>query len=352
MVLRLAALSAALWLAACLPQPRPSALPRDGAAIELSATPFHAQRAYQCGPAALATVLGASGLTLAPEALTPAVYLPGRRGSLQTELIAATRRHARLAVMVEPELPALVAQLRDARPVLLLLNPGTAYWPAWHYAVVIGFDPRSGDFLLRSGDEARQRWSWRQLDRAWSRAERWGFVVTTPAQIPASATVSRWLEAAAPLESTGEFAAAETAYRAATQRWPEAPMAWTALGNVQARRGDALAAVRAYTQALRLGDGLALRNNRADVLAQLQCRELAMQDLARAEALDMTARHATVLAATRASLPLHDQCPMTVQAIVTEASMNEDGALPVQPRSSPRSAQSPPAIANPTGESQ
>ena len=70
------------------------------AAVELDDVPFHAQREYQCGPAALAMLLGQSGVSLTPDALVPEVYLPGRAGSLQPELIAAVRRHDRVAYVL------------------------------------------------------------------------------------------------------------------------------------------------------------------------------------------------------------------------------------------------------------
>ena len=60
-------------------------------AVELSQVPFFPQKRYQCGPAALATVLNWSGVAATPEQLVDEVYLPQRHGSLQVEMTAATR---------------------------------------------------------------------------------------------------------------------------------------------------------------------------------------------------------------------------------------------------------------------
>src|SRR4051812_2984801 len=60
--------------------------------VELTATPFFPQEEYQCGPAALATVLQSAGIERTPAQLAPEIYLPQRQGSLQFELLAATRR--------------------------------------------------------------------------------------------------------------------------------------------------------------------------------------------------------------------------------------------------------------------
>ena len=58
--------------------------------LELRGTPFFPQEDYQCGPAALATVLRAGGAGGDAESLQPQVYLPARAGSLQRAL---HRRH-------------------------------------------------------------------------------------------------------------------------------------------------------------------------------------------------------------------------------------------------------------------
>ena len=78
--------------------------------------PFHPQTDYQCGPAALATVLAASQHAVTPEALAPRVFLPGRQGSLQLELLAATRREGRIPYVVQRTPEALFDEVRDGRP--------------------------------------------------------------------------------------------------------------------------------------------------------------------------------------------------------------------------------------------
>jgi len=60
---------------------------------ELAAVPFFPQIDYYCGPSSLAMVLQAAGVDVKPEALVDQVFLPGRKGSLQVEMLAAARRH-------------------------------------------------------------------------------------------------------------------------------------------------------------------------------------------------------------------------------------------------------------------
>ncbi|MGB1560753.1 MAG: PA2778 family cysteine peptidase [Sinimarinibacterium flocculans] len=249
-------------------------------AVELAAVPFHPQDEYQCGPAALATLLGADGLAVSPDELVPEIYVPARQGSLQAEIVAAVRRRGRVPYVLAPHIEAALTELHDGRPVLLLQNLGTRALPVWHYAVIVGFDPQTQTFVLRSGRERRQALSARRLLESWDRAGRWMLVTASPGEPPASAQAGPWLRAASAFESLGAFEPAAAAYRAATRRWPDAAMAWTALGNVLAQQADWPQAYDAYEQALANGDdGPLLRNNRAWVLAQMGCRDAAMDEI-------------------------------------------------------------------------
>lgn len=240
--------------------------------VELRDTPFFAQTEYHCGPAALATVLAAQGLAVTPEQLAPLIYTPGREGSLQAEMIAATRRHERLPLRIAAQPETLVAALHAKYPVLVLQNLGLSRWPAWHYAVVVGYEPDGAHFLLRSGTERRKRERARSFVGSWDRAQRWALVAAAPEVVPSFATVEHWLAAAAPFESLGKLAVAETAYRAAIARWPDSALAWQALANVRYAANDKPEAERALGEALRLApESVPARNNLANLLLERGC---------------------------------------------------------------------------------
>jgi len=268
-------------LGGCATGPEHRALLGAGASVELADVPFFPQEAYQCGPAALATVLVAAGVDTSPEVLVPQVYVPERRGALQAELLAATRRHGRVPYLMPGTITPLLNEVRAGRPVLVFQNLGLERWPVWHYAVLVGFDPARGTFLLRSGTEQRMRTGARAFLASWDRAGRWSLVVADPADPPAGADVLGWLQAAAPFESTGAIDIAATAYEAAVARWPDAAPAWTALGNARYHQERHREAASAYMQALELDPGhwVAL-NNLVHVLIDLGCTQ---QARARAE---------------------------------------------------------------------
>ena len=284
----LAAVLASTVLAACagpgalLESTRPAALPP---AVELASTPFHPQADQQCGPAALATVLGAAGHPAPPETLEREIFVPGREGSLQPELVGAIRARNLLPYELDGGLGELTAELAAGRPVLVLQRQGIGPWPAWHYAVAIGYDSARDVVLLRSGTTERLELRAAVFDATWSRAGRWAVVALEPGTLPAQPHLSRYVHATAALESVGRLDAAATAYEAAVRQWPDAPMPRFGLANVSAARGEWSEAERGYRAALKLEPRLAAAlNNRAEALAQLGCPMTARRELERGAA--------------------------------------------------------------------
>jgi len=240
--------------------------------IELTEVPFFPQVTDQCGPAALATILNASGVGADPKALKSRIYIPGREGSLQLELLAATRAHDRLPYSIDPDLQALVAELEAGRPVLVLQNLGIGVAPLWHYAVVVGYLPEDRQFVLRSGDQRRYLVDARRFAHSWRRADNWGIVALRPGELPAQPDARRYLRSVAALESVGATSAAHSNYRAAVEQWPLNGLAWLGLGNASYAEGDLDTARLAYETMLGLEPGnLIALNNIAQVRAEQGC---------------------------------------------------------------------------------
>jgi hypothetical protein len=272
-----------LLLAGCASGPRladmtaPDGLPPQ---VELASTPFFPQADQQCGPAALATVLGAAGRDASLDTLSREIFLPGRQGSLQPETVAAVRARGLLPYEVDTDLAGLFAEVAAGRPVLVLQRQGFGPWPAWHYAVVVGYDAARDVVTLRSGTRERLQLRVAVFEATWSRAQRWGLVALAPGTLPARTDLPRYLGAAAGFEAVRRFDDARLAYGAAAAQWPYEPLPRLGVANVEAALGHWREAERGYAEALRLAPGLAAAiNNRAEALSRLGCRTLALRTL-------------------------------------------------------------------------
>lgn len=241
--------------------------------VALGDTPFFPQTEYHCGPAALATVLGASGVDTTPDELTPYVYLPERQGSLQIDLVATTRRYGRLPYELTGGLEALFVEVANNHPVLVMQNLGFDWLPQWHYAVVIGYDLEQETVTLRSGEEERHVVPIYTFDKTWERAQRWAMVAATPNQIPATVDVDSFVRVVHDVEKLRPDIAI-TAYQHGVERWQGNALLWLALGNALYNQQQFLDSVNTYRQALQIHpENELLWNNYAYALRSVECGE-------------------------------------------------------------------------------
>lgn len=267
-----AALTAAVLLTtACATPPQTAALRSSATSyrpVELTTVPFFAQEDYQCGPAALATVLDWSGAKVTPAELTPQVYVPSRKGSLQIELLGATRRAGRIPYILQPHLTTLLTELSAGHPTLVLLNLGLSWYPVWHYAVVIGYDPKRNQIIMRSGRLPRDVVRLEVFERIWARSGYWAMLAMSPDKLPATARELPYLQAVTELERLKQWHPAERAYETALQKWPSSLGAALGLGNARYALGNLPGAEQAFKDAVQQHpDTAPAYNNLAQVLA-------------------------------------------------------------------------------------
>ena len=213
-------------------QPQAMGLPEK---VELTSVPFFAQDEYQCGPAALATVLDAYGAKVTPEELVPQVYLPERKGSLQVEMLAAARRHGMVSYLLAPKFEDLLREIAAGNPVIVLWDQ--APFGTWHYAVAVGYDYEKGKLVLRSGGTERQQVPFAIHEFLWMRGAYWAMVAVPPDRIPATAEETRWLSSVAALERP-DPRAAQTAYQTFLKHWPDNTNASVGLANTYYAQGN------------------------------------------------------------------------------------------------------------------
>lgn len=230
-----------------LSQPRPDLAP----AVELDDTPFHPQLAYQCGPAALATVLGALGLRISPEQLAQQVFLPARQGTLQVEMVAGARRAGVVPTRIPGSLAPLLREIAAGHPVVVLQNLGLDVLPVWHYAVVVGYDLVREEVVLRSGVVRRELMRMSVFEHTWVRAGSWGFVVLAPGHWPVTAELPAVEEACIGFERTAPAELALRAYASAAQRWPGSLALTIGLGNSAFAAGQKVLAADSFQTAAR-----------------------------------------------------------------------------------------------------
>jgi tetratricopeptide (TPR) repeat protein len=255
--------------------------------VELSDVPFFPQEAYQCGPAALATMLSTEQNPISPDDLVDKVYIPEKKGSLQIEMIATARQFGVLTYPIDKNLTTLVREVESGRPVLVFQNLAFNWAPQWHYAVVVGYDIKDQLLTLRSGTTKQHKMKLSTFEQTWARGEYWGYVFAQPGQIPVTASPFPYLKAVETLDQAGFTQHAFTSYKAAEAKWPDFNLVHVMLGNSYYQHGELSAAQTSFEKSINLNpDDANTWNNYAYVLQDNGCQTQAYEAIQCALALE------------------------------------------------------------------
>ena len=251
--------------------------------VEIESVPFYAQEKYQCGPAALAMVFAHAGVQQTPDQLASEVFIPGREGSLQIEMLAASRRFGLVSVTLQPQLKDLLTEVAAGQPVVVLQNLALSWYSLWHYAVVVGYDLDKDIVILRSGTEQRQELPIRTFEHTWARSNYWAMLALPPDQLPKTVAADDYVQAVARLETGTSRGAARRGYATALQRWPDNFVALIGQGNAAYADHDLTAAIDAYRRATIVRPDAAIAfNNLAQALVDAKRTDEAKAAAARA----------------------------------------------------------------------
>lgn len=276
----------------------PELFDREIRLVNLQDVPFFPQTKYQCGPAAVATIANFYHRNKSLEEISEAIFLPGKKGSLQVEIIAEFRSMGLVPYPLAPKLESIITEVEAGAPVLVLQNLGTEKFPLWHYTVVVGFNMDKKILILNSGKHEHIEVTVSHFNKTWVRAGQWAIVAVPTSKLPATADLTSYISAVTDMEEVGELEWAYKAYLQALRQWPDAKLPLVGLGNVAYRLGDYRQSMTFLLQALAFApeDGNIL-NNLAYAYARENCFEQALSALDRA--LELQPNQASYLASKR-----------------------------------------------------
>lgn len=142
--------------------------------------PFFPDGADQCGPAALASVLGYWGRHAQPADLRRELYQPELRGTLPVDMLLTARERGLKAEMSSGSLETLKGEIDAGRPVIAFVNFGFSFLPVGHFLVVTGYDDVRGGVIAHSGKKKNEFLDYRRFERIWEKTGRWTLLASLP----------------------------------------------------------------------------------------------------------------------------------------------------------------------------
>ncbi len=211
---------------------------------------FIDQSAGYCGPATLTMAMRWAGQDVSVEEIAKQVYIPGFKGSLQSDLIGASRRQGLMAVPIH-NLTALLDEVAAGHPVIIFENLSLSWAPQWHYALILGYDLKKQEIIMHSGHEAFFRWDLRKFERSWMLGDYWGLVVLPAGELAVSANELTQVAAAQGIEQAQRNVEAEKSYKRILEKWPTSLVALIGLGNLAYQNGDHKEALYFFQRAVK-----------------------------------------------------------------------------------------------------
>lgn len=255
-------------------------------AHQIENVPFYAQKAFFCGPTTLAEIFNFYGRQQSPDDIAPWLFVPEKQGSFQIEMVAAARAHDFLAYQDRGSLRQLIHLLDDNIPVIVFQNLSIDWFPAWHYAVVKGYDLEQQKFYLHSGTIKDHETDFDVFERTWKRGNYWLLVILPPDKTSKQLNSFVFTRSAQDLISTNRTQAGLQALKSATHQWKDYWLPYFLLGNYYLKE-DRLEAITWYEKGLEFAlDNASYLNNYAYALNKSGQQKKALKWILKAIELD------------------------------------------------------------------
>jgi hypothetical protein len=232
---------------------------------EILGLPFFPNDDLFCGPAAVSMVFTHLGQQVTLEEIAETLFIPGRLGTIQLDMLAVSRERGLTTYVIEPNVESLLREVAAGRPVIVLENYGFSWMPIWHYATVTGYDLSKNAVIRKSGIRERSVTPIWIFENLWKKEGYWGFVMLRPGESPVNPNPDRWFLELAESERYWSSEEKETAWKKYLSVFPNNALGHAALGNVAFNSGDIDRAIAYYKMALDLDPN----NRQINELAQI-----------------------------------------------------------------------------------
>jgi tetratricopeptide (TPR) repeat protein len=193
-----------------------------------------AQSAYQCGPAALESVLRYWGKEAPADLITRDLYQPGSRGIFNFMLAQYARSRGFWTQTDDADEAALKSwMLKDIPPIVMLRTGPPLLWVSnFHFIVVKGFDDTHQIFYANTGKAQTQAIADKQFRKRWKSAGRWSLIICPAEKVDWELDAEAAADLAFLLETSRRLDLAEKWYQYALEKNPQKQVARFNLANV------------------------------------------------------------------------------------------------------------------------
>ncbi len=141
----------------------------------ISAVPFYAQEAYQCGPAALAGVISYWQIEVEPDDVAKEVYSRSAKGTLNIDMVIYAQHKGLVADQYAGCMKDLKKNIDSGYPLIVLVDYGFWVYQLNHFMVVIGHD--EDGVIVNSGQDKGKFIPEADFMKSWEKTAFWTLLI-------------------------------------------------------------------------------------------------------------------------------------------------------------------------------
>ena len=196
-----------------------------------------AQKAYQCGPAALESVIRYWGRDINVTSMTETLFKPGSMGVLNFTLSEYARTQGFWTEIHEEEntgngINELKTWILRKIPPVVMLKTGILWVPTYHFVVLRGHDDTDQIFYANIGEPETYAIPYSELRSRWKASGNWYLIICPPERVDWDLDEIQSQDLAIYSEKSGKADLAEKWYRRVLNKNPANQTARFNLANV------------------------------------------------------------------------------------------------------------------------
>lgn len=138
--------------------------------------PFYQLKAFQCGPASLASVLNFWGIPVSPADIANEIYSQAARGTLNLDMIWYPERKGLSTRQYKGSIDDIKRNVDMGYPLIVMVDYGFWVYERNHFMVILGYN--EDGVIVNSGNGYPELLAFADFLRSWRRTSFWTLLIT------------------------------------------------------------------------------------------------------------------------------------------------------------------------------
>lgn len=137
--------------------------------------PFYQQKAYQCGPASLASVLNFWGITVSPADIENEIYSETARGTLNLDMVWYPERKGLSTRQYKGSIDDIQRNVDMGYPLIVMVDNGFWVYERNHFMVILGYNEEG--VIVNSGNGYPELLVFKHFLSSWRKTNFWTLLI-------------------------------------------------------------------------------------------------------------------------------------------------------------------------------